>query len=468
MADTAQFTQGSTMRHVAVMTSASAVGLMTLFVVDLVDMYFLSLLGEIELAAAIGYAGSILFFTTSISIGIAITSGALVSKAIGQDDTLKARRYATNVLVYGILFAIIVSFVIWRYIPELLSILGARGRSLELASSYLYIIVPSMPVLVVAMAATGILRATADAKRSMWATVWGGLVNAVLDPILIFGLSMGIDGAAVASVIARITVMLVALNGVGRIHRLLRAFDLRDFMLDLPKIAKLSLPAILTNAATPIGNAYVITAIAKFGDSAVAGMSVVGRVIPVAFGIIFALSGAVGPIIGQNYGAQKFDRVNQTLKNAVVFCTVVVVSISMILFLIQNYIVYSFNLDGDAKQLVTFFCTWIGISFIFNGYQFVSNAAFNNLGYAHYATGFNITKATLGTIPFVYLGAQLYGAPGVLAGQAVGAVLTGLFAIWMGFKVVNRVQSKHWQSPPAKEKPFNPKIPLWPQTNTRG
>ena len=466
--ETAVFVDGSIFRHVVVMASTSAVGLMTLFVVDLMDMFFLSLLGELELAAAVGYAGTILFFTTSIAIAIAITSGALVSRSLGGQDKSRASQYASNVICFGVLLSILISGFIWFTIPQLLDQLGAEGRSHELASEYLRIIVPSMVLLGIAMAATGILRAAGDARRAMYATVIGGVVNAVLDPILIFGLELGIRGAAIASVAARATVMLVALYGVVRVHQLLSRLSIVSFFRDLSGILHIAGPAMLTNVATPIGNAYVLATMAKFGDGAVAGMSIIGRVIPVAFGLIFALSGAVGPIIGQNFGAARIDRVRQTLWEGLRFSTFVVVGVSLLLFALQNPLVYAFSASDDAAKLIRFFCSWIAISFLFNGALFIANAAFNNLGFAHYASVFNLAKATLGTIPFVYLGALIGGAPGVLAGQAVGATLIGIAAIYTGFRVINRCDSPEGPKKGPGRKLFNPRIPQWPQSDMKG
>ena len=131
---------------------------------------------------------------------------------------------AINVLVYGSVVAFIISAVLWFWVPDLLGILGAEGRSLDLSIQYLQIIVPSMFMMTLAMASSGILRATGDPRRAMMATVWGGLVNAALDPFLIFTLEMGIQGAAWASVLGRTVVMLYALNGSIRIHDLVGRF----------------------------------------------------------------------------------------------------------------------------------------------------------------------------------------------------------------------------------------------------
>ena len=462
------FVQGSTMGHVVTMTSAASLGLMTLFVVDLVDMYFLSLLGEIELAAAIGYAGTILFFTTSIAIGIAITTGALVSRSIGMNNAELARELAINIFVYGAILAMVVSVVLWIFVPDILGMLGATGRSLELSTQYLRIIIPSMVLLAVAMSSSGVLRAKGDAKRAMMATVWGGLVNAVLDPIFIFSLDLGIKGAAWASVCARLTVLCFALHGAIRVHNLVGKFRPDRFVRDFAAISRMAIPTMLTNIATPLGNAYVIAAISRFGDSAVAGMSIIGRLTPVAFGIVFALSGAVGPIIGQNFGAGKMDRVRSTVINAHRFSLVTVASVSVILYLLQDTIINAFGASADAAALVTLFCTWLAATFIFNGAQFISHATLNNLGYPHYSTLLNFTKATAGTIPFVYFGASIAGAPGVLIGQAAGTVIVGVASIALSLHMLKKCSGDDGPIPGPRKKPFNLRIPVWPQTSTRG
>ena len=216
-----RFTSGSILRHVIVMASTGAVGLTTLFLVDLADMFFLSLLGEVALAAAVGFAGTILFFTTSISIGLSIAMGALVSRAIGKGESEEARRYTVNNLLFDILCALTVVALLWPSIPYLLTLLGATGRTHELATGYLRIVVPTMPFLSLGMSAGAVLRARGDAKGAMYIALTGGLVNAVFDPILIFGLDLGVYGAAIASALARLTIAFTGLYSVVRVHRML-------------------------------------------------------------------------------------------------------------------------------------------------------------------------------------------------------------------------------------------------------
>lgn len=436
----AKFVQGSIMRHILVMSSTAAVGISALFVVDLIDIFFLSLLGEQELAAAVGYAGTISFFTTSIGIGLSIALGALVSRAIGAKKLDLARRLLLNSAVVTLLMTLCVSAVVTYFIPEVLTLVGATGHTAELAASYLYILVPSLPIICLAMALGAALRAVGDAKLSMMSTLAGGGVNLVFDPIFIFALGMGIEGAAVASVLARTAVLVIAARGVIQKHKLFGEFDFTAFKADLRPIFAIAGPAMLTNVATPIGNAVVTRAIADFGDGYVAGWAVLGRLIPVSFGMIFALSGAIGPIVGQNYGAHEFSRVRESLTKALQFCVLYVIGVSLILMLLQEQIVSIFDMRGDSADIIRFFCTYIAVFFIFSGALFVANASFNNLGKPKYSTFFNVGKATIGTIPFVYFGAKWGGVYGVLIGQVLGAIIFAVFGVIAAFRLIEKVK----------------------------
>ena len=236
-----------------------------------------------------------------------IAMGALVAREIGAKNTEAAKYFFVNILVICMLIGSLVGFFVWLYTPELLALMGAKGRTLELSTAYLSIIVPSLPILCIGMASTGALRSVGDAKQGMFVTLIAGIVNAILDPIFIFVLDMGIQGAAWASVMARVAMMFYALYFVLKKHDLWVKFNLTKFLHDLSEISKVAIPAVLTNIATPIGNAYIMYTLADFGDPAVAGYSIIGRIIPVGFCLVFAISGAVGPIIGQNHGAGLYD-----------------------------------------------------------------------------------------------------------------------------------------------------------------
>lgn len=436
-AEDPKFTRGSLMRHVTVMSFTASIGLMAIFAVDFVDMIFISMLGNAALAAAVGYAGTLLFFTTSISIGMSIAAGALVARSIGAGRPGEAREFATSVLMIGAVIGVAVVAAVLAYMGPLLEMLGAHGETMALARTYLVIILPTMPFLMAAMVGGAVLRAHGDGRRAMVATLSGGIVNAVFDPILIFGLGWELEGAAWASVLARLTILGASLWPVIRVYDGLAAPRPGMLARDAKAVAGIAGPAVLANVATPVGSAIVVREMAKFGTDAVAGMAIVGRLTPVAFAVVFALSGAIGPIVGQNFGAGLSDRVRGAFLDAMKFVTIYVLITAALLFALRGAIGDLFAAEGETRVLLYLFCGPLALSYIFNGWIFVGNATFNNLGHAMYSTWINWGRHTLGTWPPVLLGAALMGSSGVLIGQAVGGVLFALISVRLAMRVMD-------------------------------
>ena len=436
----AKFVDGSLMRHITVMSLTTSVGLMAIFAVDLMNMVFISWLKDEDITAAVGYAGAILFFTTAFGIGLSIAVSALVARAVGMRDLVLAREKATNGLILGIGLGVLFTAAVWVFLPGFIGLLGATGRTHDLALHFLRIVVPSQPFLLVGMIGGAILRSHGDARRAMMATVWGAVANAVLDPVLIFGLGWGLTGAAVASVVSRAVIAALALLPIIRHHGGFDRPTAPGILADAPPVFGIAGPAILTQLATPVGQAIVTRMVAGYGEAAVAGMAIAGRLTPVALGVIFAMSGAVGPIIGQNFGAGRMDRVRRAYLDALIFTGVVVAIMTVILFALRGPIADLFHATGLTRELLYLFCGPLCLLFFFNGAIFVANAACNNLGAPFTSTAINWGRHTLGTVPFaLWLGAVL-GAGGVLIGQAVGGVVFGALAIWLGLRTIAKAQ----------------------------
>ncbi|MET0208311.1 MAG: MATE family efflux transporter, partial [Burkholderiaceae bacterium] len=433
-ADTPRFVTGSLLRHVCVMASTAAVGLIAVFAVDLINLFYLSRLGDKHVAAAVGFAGVVGFFHTSISIGLTIGISAVVSRTIGAGRHADARRIATASLVLMVAITVLVGSGTALFLQPLLRTLGASGETGQLAERYLSITVHTLPLLGLGMACSALLRSVGDARRSMTVTLGAAAVTAVIDPILIFGLGLGLEGAAIAAVCSRLTMAVVALRAVMVSHRLLGPFERAQLGSDAKLLASVAAPALLTNLATPVGSAFVTHSIAQFGPSAVAGQATIDRVTPVAFGLVYALSGAVGPILAQNLGAREYRRVREGLRDSLLFMVLAVGVAWLLLALGQGWVVRAFSAAGEAAELIRAFCSWLAASFFFVGALFVANAAFNNLGRPLRSTGFNWARATLGTIPFAWWGSR-YGPIGVLVGQAAGAAIFGTLALMVAFRL---------------------------------
>lgn len=434
----AKFVEGNLFRHITVMSLTSSVGLMAIFAVDLINLVFISMLNQEEMTAAVGYAGAILFFTTSFGIGLSIAVSALVARAVGQQNLPLARDKATNGLVLGIAFGLVFSAIVWVLLPQIVGLLGATGQTADLTIGFLRIITPAQPFLMVGMIGGAVLRSHGDAKRAMAATLWGALANAILDPVLIFGLHLDLTGAAMASVVSRLVIASTALLPIIKYHGGFNRPSRAGLLADLPVVFAIAGPAILTQVATPIGQAFVTRMVSGYGEAAVAGMAIAGRLTPVALGVIFALSGAIGPIIGQNYGAGRMDRVKRTFQDGLLFTAIVIALVTVILFVLRGPIADVFHAQGLTRDLVYLFCGPLCLLWFFNGIIFVANSACNNLGRPLQSTLINWGRHTLGTVPFALWFSQYWGAQGVLIGQALGGVVFGILAVVLALRLIDR------------------------------
>jgi putative MATE family efflux protein len=437
-----RFVTGNLFRHVAVMSLTSSVGLMAIFIVDLINMLYVSWLGDPVLTAAIGYAGAVLFFTTAFGIGLAIGVTVQVSQAVGARDLARARQKATEGLVLGAVAGAVFAAVVFALLPWIVGLLGATGRTATETLYFLRLLIPTQPLLMLGMIGASILRAHGEARWAMMVTVWGAVVLAALDPVLILWLDLDLTGAAIAAGASRAAIAFMAVFPVWRHHGGFSPVSVAGLWASARPLFAISGPAILTQLATPVGQALVTRMVAGYGEAAVAGMAIAGRLTPVAFGMIFALSGAIGPIVGQNLGARRPDRVRRTFRDAILFCALVIVAMSAILFVARAPIADAFRAEGLTRDLVYLFCGPLSLLFFFNGLIFVANALCNNLGAAFQSTMVNWARHTIGTVPFAWALGLWWGPQGVLAGQALGGVVFGLLATWLALRVIDRVAAR--------------------------
>jgi putative MATE family efflux protein len=369
-----------------------------------------------------------------------IAIGALVSRALGAGDRERARRLATSCCLHMTFAGGVVGLALLPELPWVLRFLGASDQTLPVAETFLWIVLPSNILMAAGMGLSSVLRAVGDAQRGMYVTLFAAIATAVLDPIFIFVLDLGVVGAAIAVVLSRFLFAGVAYAYVTRVHDLLARPHWRDVKTDARPMYAIAAPAVLTNVATPLANGVFASVIARYGDQAIAATAIIDRLVPVAFGGLFALSGAVGPILGQNWGARRYDRMRQAIKDAVIFTGVYVGLVWALLFALQTPITTLFHAEGLTAELVQFFCLVSGLMWFFIGLVFVANASFNNLGFPLLSTGFNWARATLGIVPFAFLGAHLGGPKGAVLGLVAGSIPFGIAAILTAFWTVRKLE----------------------------
>lgn len=437
-----RFTTGSVFGHVLTMTATSSVGLLAVFIVDVLSLLYVGLLGDPVLVAAVGYASTVIFVMISVAIGVSIAGAALVSRALGAGDRALARRRASGFMLHMTLALILGAVAVLIWAEQMVELVGATGRTAELGARYLRINAPALPLFGAGIGFSSVLRAVGDARRAMNVTLGGAAMAFLFDPLLILGFGLGLDGAALGAVAARVGLAYVGWRGAVKHHDLVARPNVGIFLEASAPVWAIAAPAVATNVATPVANGFVLKIMSQFGDTVVAASTVIDRLIPVAFCALFALSGAVGPIIGQNFGARRFGRMRSTLNASFAVTAIYVLGMWALLALTGPLIADLFGLDGRAAELVIFFCRVAVVGWAFVGALFVANAAFNTLGYPLLSTAFNWGRATLGTIPLVAYGATVAGPEGVMLGQAGGAILFGVSAAAVSVFVVRRLAAK--------------------------
>ena len=361
-----RFCQGSITRHIIVMAGTGTIGLMAVFLVDFLNLFYISRLGNTHYTAAIGFANAINFLQVAVCIGMSIGITVITARLIGEKKHDQANQIIASFLLLMTIIMVVIGIIITLFRYPILSILGAQDVVLEQASQFIIITSPFLFFLGLGMALSGLLRAGGDAKRSMYITLIGAFVTAILDPL-------------------------------------------------------------------------IIKMMAVFGSDAVSSQTAIDRIIPVAFAFVFALTGSVGPIISQNYGSGFRDRMNETLIVALKLVCLCVVCAWLFFLLGEEWVIKMFFLKGDGVELMRLFCRWLILGNLFLGMLFVSNTAFNNLGYPLLSTFFNWGRATLGTIPFVWYGAT-YGPKGILIGQVLGVIPFGIFSVLCAFYVIHHIK----------------------------
>ena len=437
------FTKGSLMRHVAVMTATGSIGLIAIFAVDVISLFWVSRLGLQSYKAAVGYASQLAFILMSINIGLTIAVSATVSRALGAGDRARARRLAASGLVITGLVTAVVSLLLWLLRDDALAqLMHAQEPAASVASGLLAIVIPANIPMGLGMALSGVLRAAGDARRAMYITLSGGIVTLFTDPLLIFGLGLGVYGAAWATVISRLVFLVVGLYGAVRVHDLVAVPTPSRVRRDFSPIMSIGLPAIMANLATPVAAVYVTRVWSDFGVATVAGGAIVDRVIPLAFGVIFALTGSIGPIIGQNYGAGLMDRVRRALSDAFVLAVGYSLLAWAALAAAAPSIASVFDARGESADFVLLFCRYGASAWVFVTCLFVANTAFNNLGFPLLAMVFNWGRATLGTVPFVMVGARWGGVRGAMLGLILGCAIFGVGGVAIAYGVVARLAER--------------------------
>ncbi|ASP20289.1 multidrug efflux pump VmrA [Antarctobacter heliothermus] len=434
-----RFLTGSTLGHVVRMTLTGAAGITFVFIVDAANLFWVSQLGQPILMAAIGYAFAIQFFTVSIGVGLMVGTTALVSRSIGRGERALAREQGAAGMLLTFLVQAVTAGTVVAFRRDFLGNVGASGEVLDLAARYVALSMPSLAIMAVGLCGSAVLRADGLARQAMMVTMGGGIIMLGVDPVLIYVLEMGLDGAALSVWIFRGIMAGLAIWYAGFRHGLLARPSLVLLVRHAPALLRVAVPAIVTQMATPFGNFLLTGFIAAYGDNAVAAWAVINRLTVVAFGGLFSLAGAIGGIFGQNFGARQFDRLRQTYRDAALFCVCYAGVVWLILMALTGTIAKGFGLTAEGATVLRAFTQIGALSFTLGGLLFVSNAAVNTLGRPLWASVLSWLRDGLLLWPAAVWLTAGYAAEGVVYAQALVGAVMGIVAGGLGWRYVRTI-----------------------------
>jgi len=425
------FTEGPVLKHLLSMLFASWVAMASGMLLSVADMYFLSRLNDVDVLAAIGFAGSVGMIPSSLGIGFSVAISVLVSQKISREGEKAAASLFSAIIFIAFLLSSAASVLIVIFLPDILSLLGAKGRVLDLAIRYLSLTLMSAPFGVLIMALAAGLRARALAKASMWVSLIATLVNLVLDPILIEVLAYGIEGAAWATIIARLCSVLLGLHFIVFRLNFIRLIGKRHIIDGFHQSKRIALPTLISNLCTPVGGMIVVSVVSGFGTQAMAGMAVVGSLSAILFSVYFSLTGAAGPMVGQNIGAGKPERVAAIYQAGLKILSLYTILVWVFLAFLYPYLVDFYQLTDVAANLLKLYC-YLQIPLSLGlGLIALSNGIMNNLMKAKWPMWLNIIRSTIVTYLLCHAGSALFGVYGAVMASTISFVLFGLLSIYL-------------------------------------
>jgi len=434
---TVDLTQGSVAGHLRRQGTPFALGLIAIFSFEAVDLFFIGQLGNAPLAA-IGFTLPVIWLLYGIGIGFEAGAASCISRAVGKNNQDLARRLSTDTAVLAALVALVLCFIGLSTIEPVFRLLGAPDELMPQIRAYMevwYWVEPMDAALWTCLAS---IRARGNALLESKIITMAALLNLVLDPLFIFGLfgfpRLEIQGAAVATLVS---VMLMLIFTLWHLHSRLNVFasiiaPFKDILDSWKHMLEIGIPAMITNAIIPVSSGIVVAMVAGYGVEAVAGYGIAMRLEPMALIPFYALSAVSSPFFGQNYGAQKYDRLLEARQVVMRFCLGFGLALAIIMSVLAAPLASLFT-DSVTIQAVAAHYIWV-VSWSWGAYGIVMsvNASFNGSGRPLPSVLISSTRVIFIFLPLAFIGRWLYGLNGLFAASTAANLAVGLWAvIWL-------------------------------------
>ncbi|WP_319553304.1 MATE family efflux transporter [Vibrio sp.] len=411
------------------MTVPMTVGLIAILMFNLVDTFFISLLGT-QALAAISYTFPVTFAVNCITMGIGMGLSTNIGRLLGQGQSTQAARFTTHGLLLAVLLVAIASSIGFITIRPLFGFLGAADDLLPLIEQYMHVWYLTIPLLVIPMAGNSAIRATGDTKTPAKIMMLAGLINGILDPLLIFGLGpfpeLGIQGAAIASAFSWLGALLGSFYLLIKREQLLAQPQWKRLKQDWQQTLKIGTPAALSTAMTPLSGAILMMLLSSHGTAAVAAYGAAQRIESILLLVLMSLTSALTPFMAQNLGANNPQRAFAGLFISMRFAVVFQGLIFLAMVPLSIPLAALFSQEEAVKSLLWHYLLVVPFSYGFQGIVMILVSGLNAMHKPLRAFQWSFMRLFVFTLPAAWIGSHLYDVEGLFIGVAVGNILGGL------------------------------------------
>jgi putative MATE family efflux protein len=418
--------------HLVRMTLPMIWGIAAMVSFQLVDTYYVSLLGTLPLAA-MSFTFPVTFFVFGIVMGFGIAMSSVVSRLIGEGREEDVKRVTTHGLILVFLAGCLLALIGYIFRDAIFAAMGADESVRPLIHDYMTIWFAGAALMATPFVGNSAMRAAGSTMAPALIMVGVALLNAGLAPLLVFGLwgfpRLELQGAAIATVFSNFVAMTIGLYILSVRKKMILPFSnlhWDKFGDSCKRLLFIAIPAGLTSAINPVVNSVVIGLLAGYGAEAVAAFGIATRIEAFVFIILMALAVGMSPIIGQNFGARQFDRVHETLRKAIGFSVLWSIFIGAILFFLAEPVASLFSDDPIVIYYAKLSFLIIAPSYLFNNLINGWSSAFNAMGRPQISFAMTVAKMIALMIPAVLIGANIGGAPGIFIAIAAVNIATGV------------------------------------------
>lgn len=378
-------TQGSITRTIIAMAAPVAAGMIFQTLYLLVDLYFVAALGDAAVAG-VGSAGTLMFMVMAITQILAVSTVALMSQSVGRKDQAEANKVFNQSMVLAVVLGVLTLIGGLLSADFYMAQIAADNETREQGSVFLRAFIPGMSLQFALMAMSSALRATGIVKPGMLVQMVTVLLNTILAPILIAGWgpgpALGVMGAGLASSISVSVGIVILLYYFIKQEKYVQ-FDSRQFSPDMAvwkRMFGIGAPAGGEMLLMFIYFAVIYLVIQDFGAEAQAGFSIGGRIMQSIFMPTMAVAFAIGPIVGQNFGAGKLDRVKEACKMGNLLNAAVMLVVTILVQINPQLLMRGFTDEAAVLQVGGDFLSIISLNFVAQGVVFSCSGIFQGLG----------------------------------------------------------------------------------------